>query len=331
MLLSPKGCCVAFDGAAVASGGEDQVGDKISKAPDAGAPDEAAPLYADGHPFDEVRYLEAKIILSGLRFTSVQSFFDFAKIVARVAKRTGVEFEPHTAKGVRPQIREVLFLDTQDFKLYNNSFILRRRISYEDGFPVGDPEIVFKFRHPDFDIAAALDVRPQIPGNYKIKFKEEALPLKDRIGGIRSLYSHNVEFPFRARGVADPTAAATLIRVFPALAPVLGGTRKHVQLVNRTAVEEVLQQLGMLDFGKGLVAPCNVSVWRTRGDHHQLVGEFSYQARFLRRTDLNAKALERSETFFCALQDEARDWLSLGTTKTGAVYRLKGNPPQSHE
>lgn len=293
--------------------------------------EDGAPLYADGHPYDEVRYLEAKIILSGLRFTSVQSFFDFAKIVGRVAKKTGVDFEPQTARGVRPQIREVLFVDTQDFRLYNNNFILRRRITYEDGFPVGDPEIVFKFRHPDFDLAAALDVRPQLPGSYRIKFKEEVLPLKDRLGGIRSLYSHNVEFPFRPRGVADPTAASTLIRVFPPLGPVLGGTRKHVQLVHRTAVEEVLQQLGMLDFGKGMVAPCSVSVWRTRGDHHQLVGEFSYQARFLHRSDLHAKAVERSEAFFCALQEEAQDWVCLGTTKTGAVYRLKGNPPQSHE
>ena len=29
--------------------------------------------------------------------------------------------------------------------------------------------------------------------------------------------------------------------------------------------------------------------------------------------------------------DIAADWISLGTTKTGIVYRLKGNPPQSHE
>ena len=27
----------------------------------------------------------------------------------------------------------------------------------------------------------------------------------------------------------------------------------------------------------------------------------------------------------------AADWLALETTKTGAVYRLKGNPPQAHE
>lgn len=295
------------------------------------APDATPHLYPDGHPFDDVHYLQAKLILYGLRFTSVKSFFDFAKIVARVAKRVGVDFEPYSPKTVRPQIREVLFIDTQDFKLYSNSFILRRRITFEDGFPVGEPEIVFKFRHPDLETAAALDVRPQIPGSYRIKFKEEILPLKDRFGGVRSLYSHNVEFPYRPRGVSDPTSPSSLIRVFPALGNVLSGTRKHVQFVNRTAVEEVLQQLGMLDFGKGMIAPCNISVWRTRGEQNQIVGEFAYQARFLRKEELSAKAVQRSETFFRELQEEAKDWISLGTTKTGAVYRLKGNTPESHE
>jgi hypothetical protein len=31
------------------------------------------------------------------------------------------------------------------------------------------------------------------------------------------------------------------------------------------------------------------------------------------------------------LQNAARDWVSIGTTKTGIVYHLKGNPPCSHE
>jgi hypothetical protein len=37
------------------------------------------------------------------------------------------------------------------------------------------------------------------------------------------------------------------------------------------------------------------------------------------------------EQFFVSLQHRAKDWVSLGTTKTGAVYHLKGNPPQAHE
>jgi len=37
------------------------------------------------------------------------------------------------------------------------------RIKYVDGFPVGDPEIVFKFRHPDENKAAAPTCDPGSP------------------------------------------------------------------------------------------------------------------------------------------------------------------------
>src|SRR5262245_14624204 len=97
--------------------------------------------YSDGHPLDEVHYLECKIILKPDRFTSRQAFLDFAKLVRRAADKSDVELSTAHLAGQKPQIREVVFFDTADFSLYNNAFILRRRIAYEDGFPVGDPEI----------------------------------------------------------------------------------------------------------------------------------------------------------------------------------------------
>jgi hypothetical protein len=151
--------------------------------------------YSDGHPLDDVQYLECKIILKGERFTSVESFYEFAKIVKRAAENADVGFSAKGFKSLQPQIREVLFLDTEDYKLYNNAFILRRRIPYQHGFLAGDPEIVFKFRHPDMQRTADLDVRPQLISDYRVKFKAEMLPLKDEIGGLRMLYSHNVQFP----------------------------------------------------------------------------------------------------------------------------------------
>jgi len=86
-----------------------------------------------------------------------------------------------------------------------------------------------------------------------------------------------------------------------------------------------------LDFGKGVTANSNIAIWRERGTHHALCGEFAFQAKFKRRDELHEKAMDRCRQFFVALQQSGRDWLSLGTTKTGLVYRLKGNPPQSHE
>jgi len=216
------------------------------------APQANGRTYSDGHPLDEVQYLECKLILKGERFTSVESFSDFRKLVKRAAKETGVGYSAKEFRDQVPQIREVLFLDTADYKLYNNAFILRRRIQYVHGFPVGDPEIVFKFRHPDLETAAGLDVRPNIEGNYVIKFKEEALPLKDQIGGIRLLFSHNVQFGRSQQHKGDLTSSAVnkLTEVFPALHALKESGEEHVALVNQTAVEEVLLDICNLDFGK---------------------------------------------------------------------------------
>ena len=287
--------------------------------------------YSDGHPLDKLQYLEAKIILKGDRFDSVDTFRQFTRLVKQAAEAAEIDFSRKGFKHERPRIREVLFLDTHDFRLYNNAFILRRRQDYVDGFAVGDPELVFKFRHPDLQKAAAMDVRPNISGRYKPKFKVEALPLKDEIGSLRMLYSHNVEFPLSAVHDAHRTSMATLLRALPALKHLTTSTTDELALVNATAVEEVLQDIGMLDFGKGLTAKADVCVWRTRGDQRQLVGEFAFQVKAERRNELHAMALKRAEQFFVTLQYVAKDWIALGTTKTGAVYRLKGNPPNAHE
>ena len=52
--------------------------------------------YADGLPYDEIRFLECKLILKPNHFTSRASLFDFAKVLRRPAKDHGVIFEPCT-------------------------------------------------------------------------------------------------------------------------------------------------------------------------------------------------------------------------------------------
>ncbi len=290
-----------------------------------------AGTYSDGHPLDAVQYMEAKIILKPERFVSVESFREFGKMVQHCAKELKIEFITDPKIGRRPDIREIVFMDTPDFRLYNNAFILRRRITYMDGFPVGDPEIVFKFRHPDEMTAANVDVRPNIAGKYQIKFKAEALPLKETIGGFRILYSHNCQFGLSQMHEGDRFGMWALAHVFPALAVLKKSKDEEVKLVNESIVEEVLLELGDLNFGKGIQGHCNVALWRSRGDHTPLVGEFAYQLKFTRGDEVHDKPKRLSEQFFISLQREVQDWISLGTTKTGMVYRLKGNAPQSHE
>ena len=287
--------------------------------------------YADGLPIHQVQYLCCKLILRPNRFTSRQSLFDFARVMKAPAAENRVGLSTKGFQNEPLKIREVLFIDTADFRLYNNAFILRRRIPYEDGFPVGDPEIVFKFRHPDIQRAAETDVRPQILGHHRVKFKSQALPLKDRLGGIRMLFSHNVQFPLSMAGYGDKLSMEAMIRIFPALERIKRAPNERFSMVNDTIIEEVLQDIALLDFGQGITAKANVAIWRTRGEHRPLIGEFAFQVRFRDRKELGREALQRVEAFFIALQYAAEDWIALNATKTGVVYRLLGNPPKAHE
>ena len=287
--------------------------------------------YADGSPLDDIQYCECKVILKTDEFTSPKGFKKYGKVVVQAAEEVGVGFDTSSANGSRPAIREVIFLDTEDFKLYNNAFILRRRVRFEDGFPAEEPEIVFKFRHPDQQEVAEVDVRPNLPGDYRIKFKAEVLPLKERLGGYRLLFSHNVQFPLRQAARRDRMSIERLAEVFPALKTLRQTRTDRVSLVNQTIVEEVLQELGTLDFGRGVTADANVALWRTRGEHLPLVGEFAFQVKFKRRADVHDKERKRCAKFFVRLQQIGSAWIYLGATKTGMVYRLKGNPPQAHE
>ena len=62
-----------------------------------------------------------------------------------------------------------------------------------------------------------MDVRPRFIEDYRIKFKAEALPLKNEIGGFRILYSHNPEFPLSRVHEADRSSLTTIAKVFPVL------------------------------------------------------------------------------------------------------------------
>ena len=92
--------------------------------------------------------------------------------------------------------------------------------------------------------------------------------------GYRMLFSHNVQFPLSQAPEGDRTSMATLAQVFPALASLKAADTERVELVNSAIVEEVLQDLGTLDFGKGITAASNIAIWRERGTHHTLCGEY---------------------------------------------------------
>ena len=117
------------------------------------------------------------------------------------------------------KIREVVFVDTEDFRLYNNAFILRRRIPYKDGFPIGDPEIVFKFRHPDMQVAAETDVRPAHSRRPSRQVQVPGAAAQGKTRRHPSAFSHNVQFLRSAIGMGRENVRDmdALVDLLPAL------------------------------------------------------------------------------------------------------------------
>src|ERR1700759_2319027 len=77
--------------------------------------------YADGMPLHAPEYVCCKLILRPNKFHSRESFFDFGKVFKEPAKEHGVKFSVAGFDVEPVKIREVLFIDTEDFRLYNNA------------------------------------------------------------------------------------------------------------------------------------------------------------------------------------------------------------------
>jgi hypothetical protein len=270
-------------------------------------------------PSDVVHYREYKILLQPDRFSKKQDFMEFWDAASRTLKKLHIEvdIDKHAFDS---QVREVLFYDTPQFDLYNNHFILRKRTFYDQGWPRSDHELTFKFRAPDLKAAAAVDVRPQLGGHEEIKFKEELLLQRDRLGAMRSVYSHGcvlispkIELD---RGIED------ISRAFPTLNNIDIHPRTKLLLVNNVAVEEVQNTIGYIHFGHHFKGKTTIAIWRSRALEKSMSGEFAFQCKFDSIQDVRQESLELSEEFYKKLQLDCADWIMLGTTKTAMVYGM---------
>ncbi|MGO9059986.1 MAG: hypothetical protein ACLQU2_21790 [Candidatus Binataceae bacterium] len=279
-------------------------------------------------PDDVVHYREYKILLQPDQFTSKQGFLDFWNEASKTLKKLKLKVDVDN-QAFDSQVREVLFYDTPEFDLYNHHFILRKRTFYDQGWPRPGHELTFKYRAPDLAAAAGVDVRPQLGGHDQIKFKEELLLERDRLGGMRSVYSHgcvltspNIELD---RGIDNITHA------FPTLKKVDISPRTKMALVNNVAVEEVQNTIGMIHFGHHLKGKATIAIWRSRALEKSLSGEFAFQCKFERLEEVNRESIELSEEFYKRVQLDCAEWIKLGTTKTAMVYGLGEGPVKNNE
>jgi hypothetical protein len=277
---------------------------------------------------DSIGYLEYKLLLRSDHFVKPAQFHKFWKITRRAAKSLGIAIRKR-GKPMETHLREVLFFDTPRFRFYNNGFILRRRTFYKQGLPETNHELTLKFRHPDRATAAAVDVRPVLPFINTIKFKEEILMDREKLGSMRTIYSHSCEL--NTPNTILTQSFESIAQVFPVLQRTGAKAKTALSVVNGIAIEEVLVNLGEIDFGGKVTAKATLAIWRNRMTQDHLRGEYSYQIKFPGPGGLHGKPKDLSEAFFLKLQADGPEWIHLGTTKTAMVYGLGRTPITNHE
>lgn len=277
---------------------------------------------------DAVRYAEFKVLLRPERLRRIVQAYELWQHLRGAVEQAEIRYVP--IKG-EPQIRQrdVLFYDTPDFRLYENHFILRRRTHFRDGWTTSHDELTFKFRHSEEERVREIDMRLGLVGNARVKFKREILPLQDRVGGVRHIYTRNcvLTMPPMEEGF-DLEEAAEL---FPALGPLATGDHVKIGLVNRVTVNETLTEFGTLDFGDDLEGVVSLALWRDTGSSAPIVSELGFQLHFEQLDSEMEGRLAHIEQFFKLLQHCIAPWLFLGTTKTNLVYRRGAHGVQNAE
>ena len=269
---------------------------------------------------EPLQYREYKLLLRSDHFTKPSQFHKFWKIARRVAKKLDIVIRKR-GKPMEIHVREVIFFDTPRFRLYNNGFMLRRRMFYKKGLPQSNYELTLKFRDPDRATAAAVDVQPLLKSPYEVKFKEEILLPRDGQPGMRAIYAHACDLDTPNTIITQ--SFETISQVFPVLLKTGAKPKTLLSIVN-APIEEILVNMGEIDFGGKVTAKATLAIWRNRTTQAQLVGEYSYQVKFDGPDGLRGKPKELSEAFFKELQVEAHDWIHLGSTKTALLSSLGG-------
>jgi len=273
--------------------------------------------------YEALHYREFKILLKAAAFSEMieAEVRDYWKLVRRIAgellisvRRGEQEKEPH--------YRDIVFLDTPEFDLYRNGYMLRVRRPYVGAKPAKTYELTLKLRGPDIGRTSQADMNPDPAYAGRVKFKEEILLVSSELGGMRSIFSHTCQLGEQGEPIG--TTFGDFTRIFPALAALGPKPTTPIAPASPVPVQEVLFDLGVFGFRGAKTAKVNMAVWRDPHTEKIMIGEFAYETHFKHYGRLNPIPKLRSERLYRLLQRETGSWVELGTTKTAMYYALSG-------
>jgi hypothetical protein len=267
---------------------------------------------------DSFVYRKFKLPLDHSRLTDPKALAELQTAARQAAVTTGVAFsEPVCREYTRN--RRVIFYDTDEFDLYKNSFILRKRTPTSRDHSARQ-EIVFKFRHPDRLIALRVDPRPAAEVPHILRFKEQILPASSNERGMRSIFWHGCKI-FEQCNLED-FPYGRLSALFPALRQLRVHPDARLKSVNGVTVDESLSQIGKLEFAEQVTARALLSIWSLKPRRRALAAELSFQIKYDLTKISSERITSQLEALYLELQSRLAGWTMPGGTKVREVYRL---------
>ncbi|MBN2801246.1 MAG: hypothetical protein JXX28_19050 [Deltaproteobacteria bacterium] len=260
---------------------------------------------------------EFKLLLQGERFASWEDGAGaYWALVRQVAWAQGVDVR---ALPWEARARQVVFLDTPDHALRAAGYSLRVRTDQigRDQRLDEVSEYALKYRALSLEGAAAGDLRTRrFPADRELE--EDVSYAPAAVGHIKTVYAARtlIETDWSVR----PRLGAWA-RYFPGLLELGIPPETAVGPVNGVVVHEVKVSPARLDFGGGVVAKLDLTLWTDQQDR-PMIGEVSFD----HALPVEPWAEQLAVDFFTALAEESDGWLETSATKTAFTYGAVERP-----
>ena len=245
-------------------------------------------------PLDSVEF---KLLLAPERFADAGDGLDsFWKRLADTVESLGLQAE-RTDDGDSKR-RTIEYLDTGDFALRDQGYILRSRTSVK-----AKPVLALKYRDADRTKAAAADVSVREGLESEGKFEKDVTSSKQLFASSNKVKLKKLP-PATLAGYSD---------VFPGLAGLGLASSAALQPVRGRHINEEVHDLAEIELGSGVKSLAQISLWYE--DDRPVIAELSFNL-----PGQSPAAEEKGQRLLRALHNQAGEWLGNGTTKTEYVY-----------
>lgn len=266
-----------------------------------------------------ITHREFKLLLKAEYFPTRRSVVAFNDLLSQIANDLHVRYDEFDS--IDSQIRQVRFFDTADEAFRRNNVILRIRRDQSGGWPDETWEVTFKRRSPDYQKAADFDVSHTLGLRERRKFKEEIVR-GDEPGSMRRIFSNNNVLDSPLQNFSAPMSR--IAEIFRGLSVFNFDPSATVAAVHDARVFEIQAKLGLLNFGKEVMAHVDLAVWvrPTTDAFNVLIGELGFAYKVLGTSPKHQEGHEAADRFFKSMQLPLKDHLADGTTKTALIYGI---------